>query len=142
VIVTTRRRTNSSVQRRVHRRSHGHIDLVVPSQPVSEWERVIAAATPLLKGQGVEAESLTDTDIQFIAAGTGLDPDSVRLWSLATKAASETKKSIDAAVFYGGFRQGLQRSLSGVLSEQPDRLRAQRRRARAGRDGFGCGRLR
>jgi hypothetical protein len=64
------------------------VDFTLSTPTVSEWERLSAAITPLLKGQGENDQNLppwdlSDSDLTFIVEETGLEREQIRLWALA-----------------------------------------------------------
>ena len=91
------------------------IDLTLGAQAEgpSEFETYLAKALPLLKGQADDGSDLrladlTDADVEFIAAETGIDRQ--RIAWLRTAAVSEVKLKaggVSVAIFYGWFRLGL-----------------------------------
>jgi hypothetical protein len=111
------------------------IDLVVPDDGTgpSEFDRRVAALTPLLDGQGVALAALTDADLDFLAGETGIDRQQLAWLALAHARAQETAQpSLDGDgrfvitrrvpllapdPFYAWFRQGLPTGLDAVLDQ-------------------------
>jgi len=63
------------------------IDLLVSLPQEALWQRLTSTVVPLLDGQGLLPEALTDADFDFLVAEGALDREQLRDWSWARKAA-------------------------------------------------------
>ncbi len=89
------------------------VDLMVPGEEKSEYERFLAELTPVL--DGVRLEELTEDDISFLAGETGLELHYISLLVVAEKLAIATE--LAASVFYGLIRENLPTDLSSLLQQ-------------------------
>jgi hypothetical protein len=128
------------------------IDLTVPAPPISEFERITAAISPVLQGQGNNNEQLqpwelNEEDKLFIIGETGLEHEQVRMWILAAKTAHETEliapessvssstssaghtnaskaqgENLEFIAYYGWFRDGQPQTFSALIQVPIDNL--------------------
>jgi peptidoglycan hydrolase-like protein with peptidoglycan-binding domain len=115
------------------------IDLTVGGEyrGKSEYERYIAEITPLL--QDIPLAALREDekedaaqgqfqDITFLTNETGINPEHLAFLVLAARLEQQTRSetasfNLEAAVFYGWFRQNLPTNLPALLSQNPTILR-------------------
>lgn len=110
------------------------VNLVVGGQTylgLSEYERLVNALGPLLKGQGetqdqdlpISAlkEDETQQDISFLSSETGWSRARISLLVQAHRLIQDT--SIQAQIFYGFFRQNLPTDLRELLALNPEAQR-------------------
>ncbi len=121
------------------------INLTLPdtSMHLSEFELLVQAILPLLKGQGADnmdlaIEALQSSDIQFLAKDTGKSVEKINFLVIAAKLSSDTEAgsliaashveetnvaSIPDSVFYAWLRKGHPESLSALRKEAASKLR-------------------
>ncbi len=108
------------------------IDLTLPSEKerLSEYELLVNAITPLLKGQGkggkdLPVTELNEKDIDFLAKVSGEPRERIFWLSESERRGQEVLDTgaIPAEIFYGWFRQNLPTSLTGLLGQDIKSLR-------------------
>lgn len=104
------------------------IDLVAGNAELrgpSEYEQLEVELIPLLQGvppaPNVEAATLNDEDIAFLAGETGLDLQHISFFAAAAKLGKAT--GLAAVVFYGFARQKLPTTLNLLLAENAETQR-------------------
>jgi Tc toxin complex TcA C-terminal TcB-binding domain/Neuraminidase-like domain/Salmonella virulence plasmid 28.1kDa A protein/Putative peptidoglycan binding domain len=103
----------------------------------SEYERYVAEVTPLLQDiplanlredEKENAEQGQFQDISFLTNETGINPEHLAFLVLAARLEQQTRSdtasfNLEAAIFYGCFRQNLPTDLPSLLSQSPAILR-------------------
>ncbi|MFI0481125.1 hypothetical protein [Actinomadura sp. 9N215] len=101
------------------------VDLTVPADGTSEYDRLLAVVSPLLEGASLTelrgAESDRD-DIAYLARATGRPAAQVGYLVLADRHAAAT--GLAAELFYGVLRQGLPADLSTLAGSPVGDVRA------------------
>ncbi|GAA4235106.1 hypothetical protein GCM10022254_41620 [Actinomadura meridiana] len=101
------------------------VDLTVPADGISEFDRLLAAVSPLLEGVSLDELRGTESDrdeIGFLAGACGRPAAQVGHLALAGRHTTAT--GLPAELFYGLFRQGLPAHLSTLASRPTADIRA------------------
>ncbi|WP_406388643.1 neuraminidase-like domain-containing protein [Streptomyces sp. NBC_00211] len=95
------------------------LDLALPTDPRSEYARLLAAVTPLL--DGADPAELTSEEAGFLGHSAGSDPGRVRHLAAAARLAAATGRSPEP--FYGLLRRGLPEDLGALAVRRTSAVR-------------------
>lgn len=106
------------------------VDLIVQTEVVeqSEFEVYLAKVMPLLKGQAddgsdVGVADLTDENIEFVAAETGIEKQYISDLRAAHQTGLTLEHEFATAACYGWFRNGVDGHMEALRSRSPSELR-------------------